>query len=262
MKASGTVDAIGKIVTWILVVLLVLGIAGGAAYLAMKESGVSFYAETAGEKIFGGTERETGTFSTGQTYDFSVRALEGGDINYSVKVTANPENNFDFVLDGKTYRFSGEDEERNDYSEVFALTRRDGRIFPDDSGRLFRGKSREGEVRGGRADRERTFGRACLFFGYDRGRGEPSADLLPLFARTSRRGIGLRKHSVLKEAVMQRQLCRIAAVLMSAVSVGGAGRVRPRRSGGGNKLRTDGRLGRFKRRRDRREAVRHQRLSL
>ena len=123
MKASGTVDAIGKIVTWILVVLLVLGIAGGAAYLAMKGSGISFYAETGGEKIFGGTEREL-TFSTGQTYDFSVRALEGGDINYSVKVTANPENNFDYVLDGKTYRFSGEDEERNDYSEVFALTRR------------------------------------------------------------------------------------------------------------------------------------------
>ena len=39
-------------------------------------------------------------------------------------MTANPENNFDYVLDGKTYRFSGEDEERNDYSEVFALTRR------------------------------------------------------------------------------------------------------------------------------------------
>ena len=123
MKASGTVDAIGKIVTWIIVVLLVLGLAGGAAYLAMKESGVSFYAETGGERIFGGTEREL-TFSTGQTYDFSVRALEGGKVNYSVKVTANPENNFDFVLDGKTYRFSGEDEERNDYSEVFALTRR------------------------------------------------------------------------------------------------------------------------------------------
>ena len=123
MKASGTVETIGKIVTWILVVLLVLGIAGGAAYLAMKGSGASFYAETAGEKIFGGTEREL-TFSTGQTYDFSVRALEGGEINYSVKVTANPENNFDYVLDGKTYRFSGEDEERNDYSEVFALTRR------------------------------------------------------------------------------------------------------------------------------------------
>ena len=123
MKASGTVETIGKIVTWILVVLLVLGIAGGAAYLAMKGSGASFYAEMAGEKIFGGTEKEM-VFSTGQTYDFSVRALEGGKVNYSVKVTANPENNFDFVLDGKTYRFSGEDEERNDYSEVFSLTRR------------------------------------------------------------------------------------------------------------------------------------------
>ena len=123
MKASGTVETIGKMVTWILVVLLVLGLAGGAAYLAMKESGISFYAETGGERIFGGTEREL-TFSTGQTYEFSVRALEGGEISYSVKVTANPENNFDFVLDGKTYRFSGEDEERNDYSEVFALTKR------------------------------------------------------------------------------------------------------------------------------------------
>ena len=62
MKASGTVETIGKIVTWILVVLLVLGIAGGAAYLAMKGSGASFYAETGGERIFGGTEREL-TFS-------------------------------------------------------------------------------------------------------------------------------------------------------------------------------------------------------
>ena len=102
---------------------LVLGLAGGAAYLAMKGSGASFYAETGGERIFGGTEKEM-VFSTGQTYEFSVRALEGGKVNYSVKVMANPENNFDYVLDGKTYRFSGEDEERNDYSEVFALTRR------------------------------------------------------------------------------------------------------------------------------------------
>lgn len=106
MKASGTVETIGKIVTWILVVLLVLGLAGGAAYLAMKGSGISFYAETDGERIFGGTEREL-TFSTGQTYDFSVRALEGGEINYSVKVTANPENNFDYVLDGKDLSLFG-----------------------------------------------------------------------------------------------------------------------------------------------------------
>ena len=77
MKASGTVETIGKIVTWILVVLLVLGIAGGAAYLAMKGSGISFYAETGGEKIFGGTEKEM-VFSTGQTYDFSVARWKAG----------------------------------------------------------------------------------------------------------------------------------------------------------------------------------------
>ena len=106
MKASGTVDAIGKIVTWILVVLLVLGDSGRSGVSGDEGKRRKFLCGNGGRKNLRRHGREL-TFSTGQTYDFSVRSLEGGDINYSVKVTANPENNFDFVLDGKIYRFSG-----------------------------------------------------------------------------------------------------------------------------------------------------------
>lgn len=57
MKAGGRIEQAGKLVTWLLVVLLVLGLAGGAAYLVMKSRGMTFYAETEGEKIFGGAEK-------------------------------------------------------------------------------------------------------------------------------------------------------------------------------------------------------------
>ena len=123
MKAGGRIDRAGKLVTWLLVVLLVLGLAGGAAYLVMKSRGMTFYAETEGEKIFGGAEK-TLFFRSGRTYEFAVRALEGGEVNYFVSLSSNPANNFEFVLDGKTYRFSGADEAGNDYAEVFSLCKR------------------------------------------------------------------------------------------------------------------------------------------
>lgn len=123
MKAGGRIDRAGKLVTWLLIVLLILGLAGGAAYLVMKSRGMTFYAETEGEKIFGGAEK-TLFFRSGRTYEFSVRALEGGEVNYFVSLSSNPANNFEFVLDGKTYRFSGADEAGNDYAEVFSLCKR------------------------------------------------------------------------------------------------------------------------------------------
>lgn len=40
-KANGTINAIGKIITYILVVLLVLGIAGGISYFVLRNQGIS-----------------------------------------------------------------------------------------------------------------------------------------------------------------------------------------------------------------------------
>ena len=49
-KANGTINAIGKIITYILVVLLVLGIAGGISYFVLRNQGITYYVEYDGEK--------------------------------------------------------------------------------------------------------------------------------------------------------------------------------------------------------------------
>ena len=48
-KANGTINAIGKIITYILVVLLVLGIAGGISYFVLRNQGITYYVEYDGE---------------------------------------------------------------------------------------------------------------------------------------------------------------------------------------------------------------------
>lgn len=123
MKAGGKTDRAYKAISWLLIVLLVLGFAGGAAYLAMRSRGATFYVEAEGEKVFGGTEAEL-SFPSGHTYAFSVRAPGGGKVNYTVSLSSNPANNFEFALDGKIFRFSGADAEGNDYAQVFSLEKR------------------------------------------------------------------------------------------------------------------------------------------
>ena len=49
-KANGTINTIGKIITYILVVLLVLGIAGGISYFVLRNQGITYYVEYDGEK--------------------------------------------------------------------------------------------------------------------------------------------------------------------------------------------------------------------
>ena len=49
-KANGTINAIGKIITYILVVLLVLGIAGGISYFVLRNQGITYYVEYGDEK--------------------------------------------------------------------------------------------------------------------------------------------------------------------------------------------------------------------
>ena len=55
-KVNGVVNTITKIITWVLVVLLMLGIIGGVAYFALRSQGVTFYVEYGGEKYFAAGE--------------------------------------------------------------------------------------------------------------------------------------------------------------------------------------------------------------
>ena len=121
-KTNGAGSAFVKIITYILVVLLVLGFAGAAAYFLLRENGVSFYVEYGGSRYYGGSEGGSlFLLPSDSPYSFTVKSLTGGEVNYSVSVASNEANNFDFSLGGDNYRFYGSDESNNDYSEIFAL---------------------------------------------------------------------------------------------------------------------------------------------
>lgn len=133
-KSNGALGAVGKVITYLLVVLLVLGIAGMVAYFALRAQGVTYYVEYNGERYVANGDGGSLSFLTGETYEFSVNSLTGGEVNYDVRVTANAANNFTFVYDGLVYQFVSTTEENNDYSEIFGLQKNaDGfsLSFPD-----------------------------------------------------------------------------------------------------------------------------------
>lgn len=115
---------VGKAVTYILVVLLVLGLAGGIAYFALKEEGVTYYAEYGGERYFANGEAGKVYLTGDKTHDFAVKTLTGNEVNFDVKVTANAANNFAFTCGGKLYQFASTDDDGNDYSKVFGLQKK------------------------------------------------------------------------------------------------------------------------------------------
>ena len=116
---SSTVE---KAITYILVVLLVLGVAGVIVYLLVKNEGVTFSVEYGSERYFSGVTEADLTLYTGETHEFSVKSLTGGNVNFSVSVSSNGENNFAFVYDGEFEDFYVKgDTENNDYSAAFGL---------------------------------------------------------------------------------------------------------------------------------------------
>lgn len=133
-KASGALGAVGKVITYILVVLLVLGIAGGIAYFALRSQGVTYYVEYGGEMYLANGDGGNITLRTGETHEFSVKSLTGGEVNFDVKVVSNSSNNFAFTCNGKVYQFVSTEEKNNDYSEIFGLEKAAGGFslsFPD-----------------------------------------------------------------------------------------------------------------------------------
>ena len=123
-NGGGALNAVGKVITYILVVLLVLGIAGMVAYFALRAQGVTYYVEYSGERYVANGDGGSIGFLSGETYDFTVKSLTGGEVNYDVTVQSNYSNNFDFVIDGEYKQFYSTTEENNDYSAVFGLQKR------------------------------------------------------------------------------------------------------------------------------------------
>ena len=93
-------NAVTRILTYILVVLLVLGVAGVIVYLLAKDEGVTFSVEYGGERYYSGVTEADLTLYTGETHEFSVKSLTGDNVDFSVSVSSNGENNFAFIYDG------------------------------------------------------------------------------------------------------------------------------------------------------------------
>lgn len=121
-KTTKSGNAVTRILTYLFVVLLVLGVAGVIVYLLAKDEGVTFSVEYGGERYFSGVTEANLTLYTGETHEFSVKSLTGDSVDFSVSVSSNGENNFVFVYDGEFEDFYVKDDtENNDYSAAFGL---------------------------------------------------------------------------------------------------------------------------------------------
>lgn len=109
----------GKIVTWLLAVLLLVGVAGAVFYFVAKEEGADYYVEYDGKRVLGNTEGGKLDIRSSEDYRFEVSSLTGENVNFDVKVISNPANNFEFTADGKLCVWSGSDEKTNDYTSIF-----------------------------------------------------------------------------------------------------------------------------------------------
>ena len=120
-KANGIINAIGKVITWLLIVLLVLGIAGTIAYFALRGQGVTFYVEYNNMRYFANGDGGAVWFPPENTETISVKSLLGEDVNYSAKVETNGANNFSFTTNGEIWHLWNDDTEKDDYTDIFGI---------------------------------------------------------------------------------------------------------------------------------------------
>ncbi len=118
---SNAGNTFAKIFSFILVLLLIFGAAGLIAYFVLQEKGVSFYVMFEDELFYSNVEGGGITLVKGQPYSFTVKSLTGEDVNYSVRITSNSANNFDFVFGDEYWQFHDADESKNDYTEIFQV---------------------------------------------------------------------------------------------------------------------------------------------
>lgn len=118
-KASGV---FGKIIIWLLVVVLVIAVAGVALFFALREQGLTSYVEYNGERFVIGSDDGSLDLLRGHTHNFAVKSLMGDEVeNFEVKITSNADNNIVFAYNEEYHNSYTGNAETDDYSDVFAL---------------------------------------------------------------------------------------------------------------------------------------------
>ncbi len=99
---SRAVDIIVKIIT----VLLVVGAIGFLIVTFMREDGLTVYVKYADKRYTVNTVNGSLGALGGDVYEFEVCSIDGKDVEYSVEVSPNADNDFVFFSDGANYRWS------------------------------------------------------------------------------------------------------------------------------------------------------------
>ena len=120
-KTGGALNTAGKVIMYIMIVLLIIGVAGGVTYFFLRSRGVTFYVTNEGHKYYSGMDGASIWLSPGETHSFSVRSLSGGVVKDTVTVLANVANKLGFFADQEFHRFYDNNEQNDDYSEIFGL---------------------------------------------------------------------------------------------------------------------------------------------
>lgn len=105
-----------RVTICIIFVLIIAGLIGGLLYRAIGSRSTADYINY--NDIDYSAAAESNITLQAQNNIFSVKSATGGYVDYSVKIVANPENNFEFVMNGQTYNFISADENNNDYTSV------------------------------------------------------------------------------------------------------------------------------------------------
>lgn len=119
-RPSDNRNPVLRVTICIVFVLIIAGLIGGLLYRVIGSRSTTDYINYNDREYSAGAESDI----TLQAQDniFGVKSSTGGKADYSVKIVANSENNFEFVMDGQTYNFISADDDNNDYTSVFGIS--------------------------------------------------------------------------------------------------------------------------------------------
>lgn len=117
MSKSG--GSLGKVVAGLFALVLIVAVVGVALYFGLHEQGLTYYVEYGGERYYANSDGDGLLLYTGETHEFSVKSLTGGEVDFDVKITSSADNNFSFKVGEERWRFHDNDPELNDYTEIF-----------------------------------------------------------------------------------------------------------------------------------------------
>lgn len=117
-KAS---NVFGKIVVWLLTVVLIVAFAAAALLFVLRVKGITYYVEYDRQRYVGGTDNGEIFLLIDEPHDFSVKSLTGDEIDFDVKITSNADSDITFIYNDEFLHLYNCNIEKDDYSDILGL---------------------------------------------------------------------------------------------------------------------------------------------